>query len=99
MRTEPGGLSWPLFCSDCGRSVATSAAAPGGASGPVPQGRGTERGCLHPGATADELHLLDHPALDIRMIRDHLVIDDLAVVSAHPNLERRETAMAELVLA
>ncbi len=43
MRTEPGCLFWRHFCSDCGRSVATSAAATGGAPGPPKQSAGGNR--------------------------------------------------------
>ena len=38
-----------------GRSVFTSAAVGGGASGAVPQERGTERGCLPPHSAALEV--------------------------------------------
>ena len=47
----------------------------------------------------NELHSLDHPSLDIRIIRNHLMIYDLAVMSAHPDLEWSKTAMAVLVSA
>jgi hypothetical protein len=47
----------------------------------------------------NELHSLDHPTLRVRIIWNHLMIYDLAVVSAHPDLEWSKTAMALLVSA
>ena len=42
----------------------------------------------------DELHSFDHPTLRVRIIWNHPVIYDLAVVSAHSDLEWSKTAMA-----
>ena len=47
----------------------------------------------------NERHSLDHPNLHVRIIWNHLMIYDLAVVSVHPDLEWSVTAMALLVSA
>ena len=39
------------------------------------------------------------PAIDVGMIRDHLVIDDLAGLAAHADLELSHAPMPELILA
>jgi len=45
----------------------------------------------------DEFHALYNPSLHVRIIGNNLVIYDLAVSSSHPDLERGETAMAQLI--
>ena len=49
------------------------------------------------GLVGYELHSLDHPALRVRIIWNHLMVYDLAVASAYPDLEWSNTTMALLV--
>ena len=42
----------------------------------------------------NELDSLNYPTLYVRIIWNHLMIYDLAVASAHPDLEWSKTAMA-----
>jgi len=54
--SQPPPLAFLVFLlSDWREAFATSAAVGGGAPGPVPQERGTGRGCLPPGTAGLEV--------------------------------------------